>query len=204
MEKSLDDIIGSRSNNRRGSSRVGKPRHNRRGHNKAPRGKVNQVKVTNLDPDLTEDDISGLFSKAGEVSNVDLKINTQGVSTGVAFIDFSDANAANRAVDMFHMRLAVGKTISVTSTASLSDRMGLKQQPKKEKKPKREEPVSKTAEDLDNELSLYMAQQQEQQQQQEVQQPVTEAVAATATATSEEQQQPQPPHEIEEDLVIDE
>lgn len=178
MEKSLDEIIGQRKRERAqgGSGRVGKPRA-RRGR-KQPRGKLNEVKVSNLDPDLTEEDIRELFSKAGAVISVDLKINTQGVSTGIAFVDFRDANGASRAVDMFHMRLAVGRTITVTSTASLSQRIGAKVEKKATKPaPKKVAPVAKTAQDLDNELSLYM-QQQEQAQEQAQEQPVLDQAPA--------------------------
>lgn len=196
MEKSLDEIIG-RGRNRGSHGRVGKPRNNNRKGRAAFPGKLNEVKVSNLDPDLTEDDISSLFSKAGDIINVDLKINTHGVSTGVAFVEFADSNAANKAIDLFHMRLAVGKTITVTSTASLSDRIGVKQgkkQASKNKKPKKEQPVAKSAEDLDNELSLYMQQQQEQAQQEQTQH-VSEPIIETVNGESEP---------FNEDLIIDE
>lgn len=178
MEQSLDAIISQRKA-QEGPRPPRGPKARRNGGRGAARGgsgAANVVKVTNLHKDLTQQDIESLFSKAGDIKSVDLKINTQGVSTGVATVEFVTKQSASRAIDMFHRRQAVGNIINVTSSQSLSERMNLggQQQQKKKKDGKvaktrepRPKKVVKTAEDLDNELALYMQQQQEQPQQQE-------------------------------------
>jgi len=101
----------------------------------------------------------------GPLETVEIKLNTHGKSTGVAFVNFVRGKDAIDAVKKFDGRLAAGQVINVSSTMSLFDRISTNQTSKKnpppknakrqnkDSKPKREK---KSLEDLDNELSMYM------------------------------------------------
>lgn len=153
---------------------VSKPRHGGAGRGFRNRqktagkhgGKPNQIKISNLHPDLTEKDLAGLMETIGPVEKVEIVTNTQGKSVGVAIVDFVHGKNAMAAIRKFNGRLAAGQTITVESTMSLSDRLvaanrgnaGSKpksqQVPQQAKKSKKQ--PKKSLQDLDEELSNYM------------------------------------------------
>ena len=132
------------------------------------------IKVTNLHPDLTAQDLHRLFSTVGPVVDVSLRVNTHGKAVGTAFVDFEYPQDAMRAIREYDGRLAAGQIITVTTTMPLADRIGRapgasanvgatparenrreKARAKKGKKERvRKQP--KSLEDLDKELTMYM------------------------------------------------
>ncbi|KGK37753.1 hypothetical protein JL09_g3102 [Pichia kudriavzevii] len=175
LEKSLDEIIGSSSKGptrpshrggrgARGNSRSGGHRGARPFGGSGSNGKATEIKVTNLHPDLTAQDLGKLMETIGPVVQVDLKFNTLGKSTGVAYVEFESSRDAREAIRRFDGRLAAGQIINVSTTMSLLDRIGGRQgqelrrerQAPKSKKNKPKAPPRKSLEDLDNELLQYM------------------------------------------------
>ncbi|GMM29526.1 hypothetical protein DAMA08_022710 [Martiniozyma asiatica (nom. inval.)] len=188
LEKSLDEIIGTKpasarrpnrasKNPRRGGSRVSKSNYNRqqqhrRGNRKnfsAINGSSTLLKVSNLHPELTSQDIQSLFDQVGPTVSVDLKYDSHGIFTGLAMVEYENANDANEAINKFDRRLAAGRVINVDSTVPLADRIGIatnsakgkrnnnsnsnNNNKQRERKPK---PQKKSADDLDKELEMYM------------------------------------------------
>lgn len=148
----------------RGNSRSGGHRGARPFGGSGSNGKATEIKVTNLHPDLTAQDLGKLMETIGPVVQVDLKFNTLGKSTGVAYVEFESSRDAREAIRRFDGRLAAGQIINVSTTMSLLDRIGGRQgqelrrerQAPKSKKNKPKAPPRKSLEDLDNELLQYM------------------------------------------------
>lgn len=139
LEQSLDAIIGDgKTSSSRGAARGPGSRKNMRGPRNAgsrpPRrvtaesipgvGRANEIKILNLHPDLTVEDLTKLMQTVGEVTRVEIKYNTHGQSTGIAFVEFKNVHEANAAISKFDGRLAAGQVITVTTTLKLADRIG--------------------------------------------------------------------------------
>jgi THO complex subunit 4 len=125
-------------------------------------GKSNEIKITNLHPDLTNEDLTKLMNTIGPTKNVEIKYNTHGQSTGVAIVQYESSEDAMNAIKKFDRRLAAGQIINVSTTMPLIDRIGGpnassgRRQNKKLAGGKPNKRENKTLEDLDNELNMYM------------------------------------------------
>lgn len=121
-------------------------------------GKPTEIKITNLHPELTTEDLTKLMETIGPTKNVEIKYNTHGKSIGIAFVEFEYGKDATTAIHKFDGRLAAGQTIRVTSTVPLSARLSgpVNSAVSKRKNAPKPKKKNKTLEDLDNELSTYM------------------------------------------------
>jgi len=79
--------------------------------------------VGNLSYQTMENDLQEYFSQAGLVSSVNLMLDKfTGKSRGFAFIEFSSANEANKAVEMFHNKEFQGRALTVNIARPREDR----------------------------------------------------------------------------------
>lgn len=70
--------------------------------------------VGNLAYQTMENDLQEYFSQAGVVTSVNLMLDKfTGKSRGFAFIEFSTAEDANKAVEMFHSKEFQGRQLTV-------------------------------------------------------------------------------------------
>src|SRR4026207_1655187 len=70
--------------------------------------------VGNLSYQTMENDLQEYFSQAGVVTSVNLMLDKfTGKSRGFAFIEFSTADEANKAVEMFHSKEFQGRQLTV-------------------------------------------------------------------------------------------
>jgi cold-inducible RNA-binding protein len=70
--------------------------------------------VGNLSYRTMQNDLQDYFSQAGVVSSVDLMLDKfTGKSRGFAFIEFSTAEEAVKAVEMFHNKEFQGRSLTV-------------------------------------------------------------------------------------------
>lgn len=70
-----------------------------------------------------ENDLQDYFSQAGVVSAVNLMLDKfTGKSRGFAFIEFSSAADANKAVEMFHNKEFQGRALTVNIARPREDR----------------------------------------------------------------------------------
>src|SRR5882724_9707620 len=70
--------------------------------------------VGNLSYQTMENDLQELFSGAGVVTSVNLMLDKfTGKSRGFAFVEFSSADEANKAVEMFHGKDLQGRALTV-------------------------------------------------------------------------------------------
>lgn len=187
LDKSLDEIIGdsrsskplrgSRGGHRRGGSHrgVSKSFRSRRGGYRSSHGDsyvppvINReieelsngkpyLRITNLNYELTEQDIHQLFSQVGEVSFCRIEFDTQGNSKGIAYIGYVDPINNDLATDKFDGRRAAGQVITVKDVSKprapnpLFERISSTST--RERKSARH-PKKKTAEELDAELDSY-------------------------------------------------
>lgn len=64
----------------------------------------------------TEEELKGHFSTAGQVASVFMPIDREtGKKRGFAFVEFSNEDDMNKAVDMFNQTEFGGRTISVNA-----------------------------------------------------------------------------------------
>jgi cold-inducible RNA-binding protein len=79
--------------------------------------------VGNLSYRTLESDLQEYFSQAGVVSSVDLMLDKfTGKSRGFAFIEFSTAEEAIKAVEMFHNKEFQGRSLTVNIARPREDR----------------------------------------------------------------------------------
>ncbi|CDK27119.1 unnamed protein product [Kuraishia capsulata CBS 1993] len=174
LEQSLDAIIATgpssrpprRSNGVSKNTKSGRGRHPRndrvsfrpppknREAERLSEGKA-YLRVRNLHPELSEQDIFDLFSKVGEVKFCLIQFGTNGSSTGTAFVGFVNPEDSRLAIEQFDGRKAAGQIISVENAVDLASRIsvGAKKRGKREPKPKDHK---KSIEELDAELQNYM------------------------------------------------
>lgn len=70
--------------------------------------------VGNLSYQTMENDLQDYFSQAGVVSSVNLMMDKMtGKSRGFAFVEFADANEANKAIEQFHNKDFQGRALTV-------------------------------------------------------------------------------------------
>ena len=70
--------------------------------------------VGNLSYQTGENDLQEYFAQAGTVTSVNLVLDkTTGKSRGFAFVEFADAEAAQRAVDQLHNKEFQGRQLTI-------------------------------------------------------------------------------------------
>jgi cold-inducible RNA-binding protein len=79
--------------------------------------------VGNLSYQTMENDLQDYFSQAGVVSSVNLMMDKfTGKSRGFAFVEYSSATEANKAVEMFHNKDFQGRALTVNIARPREDR----------------------------------------------------------------------------------
>ncbi len=74
----------------------------------------NRLFVGNLSYQTMENDLQDYFSQAGVVTSVNLMLDkVTGKSRGFAFVEFSTAEEATKAVEQFHNKEFQGRTLTV-------------------------------------------------------------------------------------------
>jgi cold-inducible RNA-binding protein len=70
--------------------------------------------IGNLSYQTGENDLQDYFAQAGAVTSVNLMLDkTTGKSRGFAFVEFADAEAAQRAIDQFHDKEFQGRQLTI-------------------------------------------------------------------------------------------
>ncbi|MCW5553027.1 MAG: RNA-binding protein [Verrucomicrobiae bacterium] len=70
--------------------------------------------VGNLSYQTGENDLQDYFSQAGTVTSVNLMLDKMsGKSRGFAFVEFANADDANRAIEQFHNQEFQGRSLTV-------------------------------------------------------------------------------------------
>ncbi|HEV2436129.1 MAG TPA: RNA-binding protein [Verrucomicrobiae bacterium] len=70
--------------------------------------------VGNLSYQTGENDLQDYFAQAGAVTSVNLMLDkTTGKSRGFAFVEFADAEAAQRAIDQLHNKEFQGRQLTI-------------------------------------------------------------------------------------------
>ena len=70
--------------------------------------------VGNLSYQTGENDLQDYFAQAGAVTSVNLMLDkTTGKSRGFAFVEFADAEAAQRVIDQFHNKEFQGRQLTI-------------------------------------------------------------------------------------------
>ncbi|MFO1497947.1 MAG: RNA-binding protein [Verrucomicrobiota bacterium] len=83
----------------------------------------NRLFVGNLSYQTMDRDLQDFFSQAGVVTSVTLMLDKfTGKSRGFAFVEFSTAEEANRAVEMFHGKELQGRALTVNIARPREDR----------------------------------------------------------------------------------
>merc|ERR1712216_1037184 len=85
--------------------------------------KFTNIFVKNLDESATEDTIREMFAAFGEITSLALMTNEDGTSKGFAFLNFSDMDAAKKAVDAKNGEEFLGKPMFVGRAQKKSERM---------------------------------------------------------------------------------
>jgi len=85
--------------------------------------KFTNIFVKNLEPSVDEAAIRGIFSGYGEITSFALMTNEDGTSKGFAFLNFSDMDAAKKAVDEKNGEEFNGKPMFVGRAQKKSERM---------------------------------------------------------------------------------
>src|SRR6266516_3242184 len=79
--------------------------------------------VGNLSYQTMENDLQDYFSQAGVVSSVNLMMDKfTGKSRGFAFVEYSSATEADKAVEMFHNKDFQGRSLTVNIARPREDR----------------------------------------------------------------------------------
>lgn len=76
------------------------------------------MRIDNLHHDLTEDDISGLFSRVGRVADVRVLFDRDDRPRGIAYVDYTKQQHAADAVNDYDGQLAMGQEIRVSLAKS--------------------------------------------------------------------------------------
>src|SRR2546425_12945620 len=79
--------------------------------------------VGNLSYQTMENDLQDHFAQAGVVTSVNLMLDKfTGKSRGFAFVEYSSADEANKAVEMFHNKAFQGRPLTVNIARPREDR----------------------------------------------------------------------------------
>lgn len=81
----------------------------------------NNLIVRNIRKDLTTQELSALFSGAGNIISCKVSKNAKGVSEGFGFVQFSGEEEAQKAVQMFNAKADVGKNFGEAEKDLLVD-----------------------------------------------------------------------------------
>src|SRR5580765_3869417 len=74
----------------------------------------NRLFVGNLSYQTMENDLQDYFAQAGAVNSVNLMMDKMtGKSRGFAFIEFANADEANKAIEQFHNKEFQGRALTV-------------------------------------------------------------------------------------------
>ncbi|MCJ1307998.1 hypothetical protein MMC25_001648 [Agyrium rufum] len=76
-----------------------------------PKPSRTRVRVDNLHYDLTEDDLEDLFTRIAPISNLNVRYDRAGRSTGTAFVTYPSISSARRAIQEFDGANANGQPI---------------------------------------------------------------------------------------------
>ncbi|HMP84915.1 MAG TPA: RNA-binding protein [Verrucomicrobiota bacterium] len=83
----------------------------------------NRLFVGNLSYQTGENDLQEYFAQAGAVTSVNIMMDkVTGKSRGFAFIEFANADEANRAVEQFHNKEFQGRSLTVNIARPREDR----------------------------------------------------------------------------------
>ena len=80
---------------------------------KRPR-KFTCIRVSNLEEDVTMEQLTDVFKQFGQISCVDVKTNSQGRCKGFGFVTYVTPEAASKAVELMNGKKLNGKEIVVT------------------------------------------------------------------------------------------
>jgi RNA recognition motif-containing protein len=79
--------------------------------------------VGNLSYQTGENDLQDYFAQAGMVNSVNLMLDkVTGKSRGFAFVEFADAEAAQRAIDQLHNKEFQGRQLTINIARPREDR----------------------------------------------------------------------------------
>ncbi len=79
--------------------------------------------VGNLSYQTGENDLQDYFAQAGAVNSVNLMLDkVTGKSRGFAFVEFADAEAAQRAIDQLHDKEFQGRQLTINIARPREDR----------------------------------------------------------------------------------
>ena len=79
--------------------------------------------VGNLSYQTGENDLQDYFAQAGTVNSVNLMLDKDtGKSRGFAFVEFADAEAAQRAIDQLHNKEFQGRQLTINIARPREDR----------------------------------------------------------------------------------
>ncbi len=79
--------------------------------------------VGNLSYQTGENDLQDYFAQAGAVTSVNLMLDkATGKSRGFAFVEFADADAAQRAIEQLHNKEFQGRALTINVARPREDR----------------------------------------------------------------------------------
>jgi cold-inducible RNA-binding protein len=83
------------------------------------------IYVGNLSFNASENDLEDTFGEFGEVASVNIiKDRDTGRSRGFAFVEMSDSNAAQEAIEQVNLREIAGRSVTVNEARPREDRRG--------------------------------------------------------------------------------
>lgn len=95
------------------ASHGGAPRGSRRGPSGPPPPASNTVYVGNLYYEVTEEQLSRVFSRFGAIESVKVVMDNRGMSRGFAYVEFKDIKDAEVAVQNLDMQVFEGRNLVV-------------------------------------------------------------------------------------------
>jgi RNA recognition motif-containing protein len=95
------------------------------------------IYVGNLDGDVTEDVIRGLFAPFGEVGKVTLLRDRRGISKGFGFVEMPSANQGSEAIEKLNRTLLLDRTLDISESAPPAGKGGRNKVKPRPSRPKR-------------------------------------------------------------------
>ena len=86
------------------------------------RSQFTNLYVKNLDPEVTQDEFTELFSQFGTVTSSVVQIDDEGKSKGFGFVNFESHEQAQKAVDALHDSEYHGRKLCVTRAQKKAER----------------------------------------------------------------------------------
>lgn len=93
--------------------------------------------VGNLDRDVTEEMIRGLFARFGEVDKVSLMHDRHGISKGFAFVEMPVENEGSSAIAGLNRTLFLDRTLDISQSAPPGGKRGGSKTKSGPKRPRR-------------------------------------------------------------------